>query len=188
MVKQQHITDSQKLRLKAVHCKQHNQSWSAAKIGKHIGCSGNFVSRWVNRYQQLGSVNDSHRSGRPQKADAAAQEYIFEAAQLPECTSAADIAAKTQQAVGLKISASAITRLLRRKGLQHLSAKVVPNADSQTEAGQSHLCKSSPQEGEMLMAPSANHRQQVLQIAFQRQTCWQVVHPSHKRSCCQTQA
>ena len=126
MVKQQHITDSQKLRLKAVHCKQHNQSWSAAKIGKHIGCSGNFVSRWVNRYQQLGSVNDSHRSGRPQKADAAAQEYIFEAAQLPECTSAADIAAKTQQAVGLKISASAITRLLRRKGLQHLSAKVVP--------------------------------------------------------------
>ena len=126
MVKQQHITDSQKLRLKAVHCQQHNQGWSASKIGKHIGCSGKFVSRWVTRYQQHGSVNDSPRSGRPQKADAAAQDYILQAAQLPECTSAADIAAKTEQALGLKISASAVTRLLREKGLQHLAARVVP--------------------------------------------------------------
>ena len=33
---------------------------------------------------------------------------------------------KTQQALGLKISASAITCLLRKQGLQHLAAKVVP--------------------------------------------------------------
>lgn len=48
--------------------------------------------------------------------------------QLPQCTSAADIAAKTQQAVGLKISASAIMRLVRKKGLQHSTAKIVPIA------------------------------------------------------------
>ena len=126
MVKQHPITNSQKLRLEAVHCKQHNQNWSASKIGKHIGCSGKFVNRWVNRHQQFGSVNDSPRSGRPRKADAAAESYIAMAAQLPECTSAADIAAKTQQAIGLKLSASAVTRLLRRKGLQHLTAKAVP--------------------------------------------------------------
>ncbi|KAL3133693.1 hypothetical protein ABBQ32_008193 [Trebouxia sp. C0010 RCD-2024] len=64
------------------------------------------------------------RSGRPQ--DAAAQNYICMAAQLPECTSAADIAAKSQQALGLKFSASTVIRLLKRKGLQHLTAKVVP--------------------------------------------------------------
>ena len=102
MVRQQPITDSQKLRLQAVHCKQHNQSWSAAKIGKHIGCSSKFVSRWVERHQQSGSINDKPRSGRPQKADAAAEQYICMAAKLPECCGAADIAAKSQQAIGLK--------------------------------------------------------------------------------------
>lgn len=126
MVRQQPITDSQKLRLQAVHCKQHNQSWSASKIGKHIGCSSKFVSRWVERHQQSGSINDKLRSGRPQKADAAAEQYICMAAKLPECYSAADIAAKTQQATGLKLSTSSVKRLLRKKGLQHLTAKVVP--------------------------------------------------------------
>ena len=48
------------------------------------------------------------------------------AAQLPECTSAADIAGKTQQATGTKMSARTVRRLLRKKGLQHLTAKVVP--------------------------------------------------------------
>ena len=70
------------------------------------------------------SINDSHRSGRPQKADAAAQKYMFW--KLLEYTSAADTAAKTQQAIGLKISASAMTCLLRRMGLHHLTAKLVP--------------------------------------------------------------
>ena len=48
------------------------------------------------------------------------------AAKLPECYSAADIAAKTQQATGLKLSTSSVKSLLRKKGLQHLTAKVVP--------------------------------------------------------------
>ena len=126
MVKQQHITHAQELRLEAVHCKQHNQSWSASKIGRHIGCNRMFVSRWLRRHQQSGDINDKPRSGRPQKAHAAAENYILMAAQLPECTSAADIAAKTQQAMGLKLSPSTVTRLLKRKGLQHLTAKVVP--------------------------------------------------------------
>ena len=140
MVRQQLITDSQKLRLQAVHCKQHNQSWSASKIGKHIGCSSKFVNRWVERHQQSGSINDKHRSGRPQKADDAAEQYICMAAKLPECTSAADIAAKTQQAMGLKLSTSSVKRLLRKKGLQHLTAKVSANADTSAEAGQSQIC------------------------------------------------
>ncbi len=126
MVKQQHITKSQELRLKAVHCKQNHQDWSFSKTAKEIGCSHKFVSRWVARHEQLHSVNDKHRSGRPQKADAAAEQHICMAAQLPECTSAADVAAKTQQALGLKLSSRTVTRLLKKKGLQHLTAKVVP--------------------------------------------------------------
>lgn len=126
MVKQKHITASQELRLKAVHLKQDHQNWSYSKIGKKIGCSHKFVSRWVARHQQGKGVSDQQRSGRPLKADADAQQYIYMAAQLPECSSAADVAAKTQQAKGLKMSPSSITRLLRRKGLQHLTAKVVP--------------------------------------------------------------
>ena len=37
------------------------------------------------------------------------------AAELSECTSAADIAAKTQQAMGLKLSTSSVKLLLRKK-------------------------------------------------------------------------
>ena len=112
--------------LKAVHLKQDHQGWSYSKVGKQIGCSHKFVSRWVARHQQAKGVSDQQRSGRPLKADADAQQYICMAAQLPECSSAADVAAKTQQEIGLKMSPSSITRLLRRQGLQHLTAKVVP--------------------------------------------------------------
>ena len=35
------------LRLQAVQCKQHNPSWSASEIVKHIGCSTKSVNRWV---------------------------------------------------------------------------------------------------------------------------------------------
>ena len=114
------------LRLKAVHLKQDHQDWSYSKIGKKIGCSHKFVSRWVARHQQGKGVSDHQRSGRHLKADADAPEYTNMAAQLPECSSAADVAAKPQQAKGLKMSPSSITRLLRRKGLQHITAKVVP--------------------------------------------------------------
>ena len=126
MVKQQPIISSQQLRLKAVHAKQLNQSWSYCKIGKHIGCSHHFVKRWVERHQQFGHVNDQPRSGRPQTADAVAVQHICMAAQLPECTSAADIAANTERALGSKFSPSTVTRILRKQGLQHLRAKVVP--------------------------------------------------------------
>ena len=126
MVKQQPITASQQLRLKAVHCKQLNPSWSNCKIGKHVGCSHHFVKRWVTRHQQSQHVSDKPRSGRPQKADADAEQHIYMAAQLPECTSAADIAANTERALGSKFSSSTVTRLLRKQGLQHLRARIVP--------------------------------------------------------------
>ena len=126
MVKQQPITPAHQLRLKAVHLKQLNPSWSYSKIGKHIGCSHHFVNRWVARHQQSQHVSDKPRPGRPQKADAEAQQHIYMAAQLPECTSAADIAANMERATGSKISSSTVTRLLRRKGLQHLRPRVVP--------------------------------------------------------------
>ena len=126
MVKQQPITASQQLGLKAVHCKQLNPSWSNCKIGKHVGCSHHFVKRWVTRHQQSQHVSDKPRSGRPQKADADAEQHIYMAAQLPECTSAADIAANTERALGSKFSSSTVTRLLRKQGLQHLRARIVP--------------------------------------------------------------
>ena len=137
MVKQQHITDSQLLRLKAVHCKQHNQSWTAAKIGRHIGCHRKFVSRWLARHQQSGSINDLPRSGRPHKADSAAQNYICMAAQLPECTSAADIAAKTQQAsVSPEIEPQHSHTFAEEERAAAPDSQGSSNAHSQAEAGQ----------------------------------------------------
>jgi len=59
------------------------------------------------------------------------------AAQLPECSSAADVAAKTQQAKGLEMSPRSITRLVRRKVLL-LTAKVLPMLIA--EASQSQIC------------------------------------------------
>lgn len=126
MVKQSPITPSQERRLAAVYCQKEHHDWSYSKIARKSGCSHTFVRRWVTRHQQCQGVSDQQRSGRPQKADAAAQKYIFMAAQLPECTSAADIAAKTQRDLGLKSSPSTITRLLRQQGLQHLTARAVP--------------------------------------------------------------
>ena len=157
MVRQQLITDSQKLRLQAVHCKQHNQSWSASKIGKHIGCSSKFVNRWVERHQQSGTINDKHRSGRPQKADDAAEQYICMAAKLPECTSAADIAAKTQQANGPKIEHKQRETSSQKEGAAALDSKVSANADTSAEAGQSQICQVSPQERALLVAQSPDH-------------------------------
>jgi len=113
-------------RLEAVHLCQHSPSSSFSAIAKQMGCRHGFVKRWVTRHQQLGHVRDSPRSGRPHKATAAAVQHVLMAAQLPECTSAADIAARTKQDLEVQLSRSSVTRILKRKGMQHLSPKVVP--------------------------------------------------------------
>ncbi|DBB01725.1 TPA: hypothetical protein ACH3X1_000350 [Trebouxia sp. C0004] len=79
---------------------------------------------WVTRHKQLGHVRDSPRSGRLHKASAAAVQHVL-TAQLPECTGAADIATRTNQDVEVQSSRSRVTRILKRKGMQHLSPKVV---------------------------------------------------------------
>ena len=125
MVKTRHIEASEALRLEAVSLWKHHPQWSFQTIANKIGCSYVFVSKWVKRHQQFGQVRDKPRSGRPHKADAAAVQHVVEASQHPECFSAADIASKVQQDFQLEISISSVKRLLRRKGYQHLSPKVV---------------------------------------------------------------
>lgn len=115
-----------KLRFEAVTLKQHHPDWSFRKIAKKIHCSHVSVSTWVARYAQCGQLEDKPRSGRPRKADAAAVQHIVNAAEHPECRTAADIAAKVQQDYDLKISASTVRFILRENGLQHLSPRAVP--------------------------------------------------------------
>ena len=50
------------------------------------------------------TLDDQPRSGRPLKADAAAQQHIVMAAQLPDCRTAGAIAAKVEQGHQLKLS------------------------------------------------------------------------------------
>ena len=107
MVKQNHITASQELHLEAVCFERHHQDWAYSKDGKEIGCSHSFVSIWVARHQQARVSMTSKCQvflRRLLKADADAQQYIDMAAQLLECTIAADVAAKVQQMLQPKFS------------------------------------------------------------------------------------
>ena len=81
----------------------YHPDWSFSKIGRKIGCSHSFVSRWVRRDQACEALDDQPRSGRPPKADAAAQQHIVMAAQLPECRTAGAIAAKVEQSPSAEI-------------------------------------------------------------------------------------
>ena len=36
-----------------------------AEIGRRVGVSHDYVVRWINRYEETGSVHDRPRSGRP---------------------------------------------------------------------------------------------------------------------------
>ncbi|KAL3131043.1 hypothetical protein ABBQ38_008592 [Trebouxia sp. C0009 RCD-2024] len=120
------IVALQKLREQAATLKKYHPDWSFNKIGKKIGCRHSFVSRWVRRDQACEPLHDQSRSGRPPKADAAAQEHIVMAAQLPECRTAADVAAKLQQDQHLSFSVTTVKRVLRQHGLQHLSPVARP--------------------------------------------------------------
>ena len=115
-----------KLREEATTLQHHHPDWSFSKIGKKIGCSHTFVSRWVRRDLACETLDDQPRSGRPLKADAAAQQHIVMAAQLPECRTAGAIAAKVEQGHQLKLSVPTVKRHLRQNGLQHLSPVAKP--------------------------------------------------------------
>ena len=115
-----------KLRSEAVSLKKHHPTWSCRKIAKHMGCSHTFVIKWVARNEQSGQLEDKHRSGRPPKADAAAVQHIVKAAQQPECSTAADIAAQVEQEEALIFSVSTIRAVLKKQGLQNLAARAVP--------------------------------------------------------------
>jgi transposase len=43
----------------------HGVGWSHCNIAKEIHCSENTVTRWVQRWEEEHSLNDSERSGRP---------------------------------------------------------------------------------------------------------------------------
>ena len=79
------------------------------------------------------------------------------AAQL-ERTSAADIAVKTQQALGLKLSLSTVTRLVRKKRLQHMTVKVKPMLTDSQKQVRVRYVKWDPQERALLMVQSHDHR------------------------------
>ena len=122
----QGILAYRKLREEAVILHHYHPDWSFSKISKKIGCSHSFVSRWVRRHQACEALDDQPRSGRPPKADAAAQQHLVMAAQVPECRTAGAIAAKVQQDHQLKLSIPTVKRHLRQNGLQHLSPVVKP--------------------------------------------------------------
>ena len=119
-------TANERLRLHAVNTKASNPSWSLRRVAKHVGCSPGFVRKWIARDRESGHVHNSHRSGRPHKADAAAVQHVLEAAQLEECKSSADIAAYVQKHFDLNLSRRTVQRLLKESGLSFLSPKVVP--------------------------------------------------------------
>ena len=120
------ITSRQKLRHEAVALKKHHPDWSHSRIAVRIGCSPGFVSRWVSRDQLCGNVDDKPRTGRPPKADAATQELLTQAAQHPDCRTAADIASKMQQVNQQEYSISTVRRILRQNGFHYLPPVVVP--------------------------------------------------------------
>ena len=122
----QGILAHRKFREEAVTLHHYHPDWSFSKISKKIGCSHSFVSRWVRRHQACEALDDQPRSGRPPKADAAAQQHLVMAAQVPECRTAGAIAAKVQQDHQLKLSIPTVKRHLRQNGLQHLSPVVKP--------------------------------------------------------------
>lgn len=112
--------------MQAALAKKFSPNLSFSAIGKRIGCGHAFVSRWSARYVQYGHVDDLPRPGRPPIADEAAQQHILEAAKLPECRTAADIAAKAKQDLGKQSSPSTVRGFLRSKGLSHKHPKVIP--------------------------------------------------------------
>lgn len=150
MVKKLVKAYDQKLRWEAVNLHHHQPNLSFQAIGKKIGCRHAFVSRWVARHQQLGHVKDKPRSGRPHKADAAAVQHVVLTAQLPECSSAGDIASKTEQDLGVHLSTSTIKRILRGKGLQHLSPKIVPLLTARQKLARVKFAKAALRRGSAL--------------------------------------
>ncbi len=124
-----------------MHLCQHSPSSSFSAIAEQIGCGHGFVKRWVTRHQQLGHVKDSARSGRPHKATAAAVQHVLMAAQPPECTSTADMAARTKQDLQVQLVRSSVTRILERKGMHHLSPKVVPLLTAMQKAARIKLLR-----------------------------------------------
>ena len=120
------ITSRQKRRFEAISLKKHHPDWSCRKIAKQIDCCHTLVSRWVARHAECEQLEDNPRSGRPPKADAAAVQHIVKTAQLAACRTAAGIASKVQQDIGLNCSLSTIRTVLKENGMQHMSPRVVP--------------------------------------------------------------
>ena len=73
--------------------------WSYFKIGQEIGCSDKLSA---GGWQDISRPEVSATSKGQLKADAVAQQYICMSAQLPACTSAADVAVQNSVGNGVK--------------------------------------------------------------------------------------
>ena len=97
----------------------------------------------MRRYEQSSNVDDDPRSGRPPVADEAAQQHVLEAAQLSECKSVADIAAKTKQGQRKHLSCSTVRSILTHNGRTHKSPKVTPSLTAKQKLNRIKFAKAA---------------------------------------------
>lgn len=126
MVRDANTTAARNLRLRAVYYTMDHPNMSYRAIGKKIGCSHVFVSRWTKAFNQQGNVEDQPRSGRPTIADDTVHQHVVKAAQLPDCKTAAAIAAQIQQVLGKELSCSTVRSIPKRNGLSFKQPRGVP--------------------------------------------------------------
>ena len=84
----------------------HNIGWTGRDIAQEIHCSENTVSLWLNRWQDVHSLEDSDRIGRPPVLDEFQSQSIIEYSQQHHTAEPKDIRRELQ----LPVSARSIRR------------------------------------------------------------------------------
>jgi transposase len=87
--------------------------WTGHDIAQVIKCSENTVSLWVNRWNDVHSVSDAERSGRPRCTDDDADVAIERFAEEKVCTTPRDIVRE----LDIPVSARTVRRRLDEVGL-----------------------------------------------------------------------
>ncbi len=109
------LNEKEKLRLKVVRLR--NEGHSKETIARKLKVSLKIVRNTLSRLNEIGSVKDRLRSGRPHKLDESDQKRLVKAVKGHERRSTRKTAATFKTAKSGRVSKSTVQRTLRSQGL-----------------------------------------------------------------------
>ena len=123
----------------------HKEGLTTAEIGRKTGFDRQFVTRWVNKYNDFGSLDDEKRAGRPRKRTASVEQIIETKMRGKKRRSSRVIARELKRQKIANVGYRTVQRAAHNRGLQPFRRRKTSRLSETHKRGRFRFAKTNNQ-------------------------------------------